>query len=541
MSDETEVKTLELPAQIEVRSLARRELDIRIVPWDTVVDTPHGAEMFTRGAFAAVDPAKVVLRMGHTNPAAGRGYALEERADAAYMSFRVSKTARGDEILTLAADGVETGASVGFLEVPGGTQHETRNGRRVRVHTRSDLREVSTTWLPTYEQAGVLAIRSTQGEGQMAETQEAPATPEAPPPQITNIVDLDPVMAMLNTRFGKFEDSFADRLDRIETRSRQDVNIPPRPAAHSADDLHKGTWLHTVLRLMSGERVSNAELQTRELAELITTDNAGVVPPTYSDELIGIIDPSRPFLQSTRRLPTPDSGMALIVPRIVTRPTVGIQAVEKDELTSTETSITSVTFNAVTKGGAGDISLQLLKRSSPSYLSLYLELLAEAYAVDADDEAVDALLAEATVVEGGEQDPENAAFGGAWSNAMAVSRRLAPDRIWMSSTAVQQFIDAKASTTNAPLYSNLEANFTAGGGPGGTISGLRPVHVPALDNEAVDIIVGPSRGFAWAEDGTYTLQVDVPGKAGRDVALVGILWFAPMYPAAFTTYTLPAS
>jgi hypothetical protein len=191
--------------------------------------------------------------------------------------------------------------------------------------------------------------------------------------------------------------------------------------------------------------------------------------------------------------------------------------------------------------GAGDISIQLLKRSSPSFLTLYLQLLAEAYAIDADDLAVDALLAQAAVVEGGELDPEDASFGGAWANASAVSRLLTPNRIWLSSPAVAAFIDAKASGTNAPLYSNLVANFTAAGGVGGTISGLRPVHVPALDDEAVDIIVGPARGFLWAEDGTYTLQVDVPAKAGRDVALVGMLWFAPIYPAAFTTYTLPAS
>jgi hypothetical protein len=222
----------------------------------------------------------------------------------------------------------------------------------------------------------------------------------------------------------------------------------------------------------------------------------------------------------------------------VTRPTVGVQAAEKDAVTSTTTSITTSTFTSTTIAGGGDISLQLLKRSSPQYLGLFLELLAEAYAIMADDKAVDALLAETPVVEGGIIAPANLSIGAAWSNALAVSKSLTPTHIWLSSAAVAAFIDAKATGTNAPLYSNLEANFTAAGGPGGTISGLRPVHVPALDDETAKVIIGPSRGFVWAEDGTYTLQVDNPTLAGRDVALVGMLWFMPIYPAAFTSYTL---
>ena len=239
--------------------------------------------------------------------------------------------------------------------------------------------------------------------------------------------------------------------------------------------------------------------------------------------------------------------MSLIVPTITTRPTAGVQAIYGDEsspekaaITSTATSITNTTFDAITIAGGGDISLQLLKRSSPSYLSLYLELLAEAYGNNAEAEGLATLTATVGNVggvnDGGNLDPENLILGPAWAAGAAVRKPI--DTMWLSSTAVGAFIDAKASLTNAPLYSQIQSGFTAGAGASGPISGLRPVWVPALDTSGYDVLVGPASGFGWTEDGTYTLQVDVPAKAGRDVALVGILWFAPMYPTAFTAYGL---
>jgi hypothetical protein len=63
----------------------------------------------------------------------------------------------------------------------------------------------------------------------------------------------------------------------------------------------------------------------------------------------------------------------------------------------------------------------------------------------------------------------------------------------------------------------------------------------SVSGEQVDVIIGPSRGFVWAEDPARRLTVDVPSKAGRDVALVGGLFPAPRFADAFTVYTIAAS
>jgi hypothetical protein len=62
-----------------------------------------------------------------------------------------------------------------------------------------------------------------------------------------------------------------------------------------------------------------------------------------------------------------------------------------------------------------------------------------------------------------------------------------------------------------------------------------------MDATAVDVIVGPSRGFVWAEDPARRLEADRPDVAGRDIALVGGIFPAPRNADAFTTYTVSGS
>ena len=517
-----------------------RTVDALIVPWDAIGETDDGPELVRRGAFSDVDPARVVLRMDHADPPAGRATALDDQDDGAVARFAVGRTPRGDELLATVAAGLEPNVSIGFREVPGGSRQERVDGRSVRVHSRIDLVEVSTTWRPVYAGATVLSVRSDQHEA--AAMDESPDTIEQAGPAAP-IAPTGPaaISGDVLTRHEAVLDRLMGRLDDMELRQRQDLTRAPGDQAIQARAMvHRGQWASVAVRALAGERIPDLEL--RALADVTTTTNLGVVPPNFRSELIGIIDPSRPFLDSTKQVPPGDSGMRQTMPRIVQRPLTGKQATEKAEVASRATIIDSVNFDAVTIAGAGDLSIQVIRRSSPQYLATWLDLLAESYAINADNEAVDALLA-ASPIAGGVFNPASPSFGAAYTNAAAVHQTLRPDRIWLSTAAVAAFIDAKEPTGGGgrPLYPGLVsiASVAGEGSPGGPAPiSLRPVHVPALDDEAPDLIVGPSAGFAWAEDGTYQLSADVPAKAGRDVGLVGMIWFMPIYGGAFTTYTL---
>jgi HK97 family phage prohead protease len=118
-------------------------------------------ETFQRGALAGTDLARIPLTATHprdnqTLPI-GVTVELEERADAAWGAWRVSKTTLGDEVLELARDGVPLGLSVGFHEVPGGNCWSPDRSRVTR--TRAALDHVAVVRVPAYEGAGVVGVR----------------------------------------------------------------------------------------------------------------------------------------------------------------------------------------------------------------------------------------------------------------------------------------------------------------------------------------------------------------------------------------------
>jgi HK97 family phage prohead protease len=136
-----------------------------LIPWNVearVLDRGRlVVETFERGALAGTDPGRIPLTVRHPRDnqelPIGRTTELEERSDAAWGAWHVSKTAAGDEVLELARDGVPLGLSIGFMEVAGGSRWSP--DRRRVVRTRALVDHVAVVRTPAYVGAGVVGVR----------------------------------------------------------------------------------------------------------------------------------------------------------------------------------------------------------------------------------------------------------------------------------------------------------------------------------------------------------------------------------------------
>lgn len=164
MTDDLKMRTFDLH-DLEV-SGDGRTLTLAVVPYmepATVMDADSPApyrEQFQRGAFVNVvkAPNRVELRYWHDQASLPYGFGARLREDARYLvgDFRVARGAVGDHLLALVEDGLR-GVSVGFHDDPAGNVWSGDLVTRTKVKR---LKEVSMTPAPTWEEAGLLAVRS---------------------------------------------------------------------------------------------------------------------------------------------------------------------------------------------------------------------------------------------------------------------------------------------------------------------------------------------------------------------------------------------
>jgi hypothetical protein len=274
----------------------------------------------------------------------------------------------------------------------------------------------------------------------------------------------------------------------------------------------------------------------RALADQVTVDNPGVIPPGWLTEVFGVIDMGRPVINAIGTRPLPASGMEVDWPfydgDLYTL--VGTQAAQKTEITSAKVSLKKGSSALITYAGGSDISWQLIRRSQPSYRETYLRILQAAYGAVTDKAASTAVSA----VTGGSvdwdpagSDPDGSILRGAiFSASVAVQQATGqPASFVLAAPDVFVLFGSMPGLVPSPYGTQNVAGTATASSLDVNVSGLRIVLAPDL--AAGTMIVSNRLACSWFEDGPFVVAAPEVAKLGEDVAIWSMSTFAAFVPA----------
>jgi hypothetical protein len=289
---------------------------------------------------------------------------------------------------------------------------------------------------------------------------------------------------------------------------------------------------------------SRGDADARELMAALqvatVAENTGMVPPTYLKDVIGIIDSSRPFIDSIERAALPASGMKIFTPKLGTQAQVALTA-EGAEFGSTDTTVTFQEDDVVKFAGAGKLDLELVDRSDPSFLDLYLRELAASYAQKTDAYA-------SKIAADGSSDSSSTTIYKALAKSIADSyaiMRQTPNNLLVATSGGNDGVDyagllGEVDTTGRPLYAAAASQNANGlitqGSTNGTVAGLNLVVDPNYAGGTAGVKVGlvyPTMAMRFHESGTLQIRANVVANGQLEIGIYGYVAVVNRYPTAF--------
>jgi HK97 family phage prohead protease len=506
------METLYMEAASIECSEERREITGKIVPMGTgeIGHTNLGDYTFAANSIEIADPSKIKLLAQHDlKKPIGRMTAAETRADGIYATFKLSRSTGGNDALIMAQEGLITGLSVGAEII---ASQPSKDGYTVVSQAR--LKEVSLVTVPAFASAEILEIAAeeiipVEETKTESETVVEDTTVEATPVEAAAVEAARPTVTAM-----------------AYTTPRLNLNITAGEYAKAQLNASRGD---------ADARELVAALQVATVAE-----NTGMVPPTYLRDVIGIIDSSRPFIDSIERAALPAAGMKIFTPKLGVQAAVDLTA-EGAEFASADTTVTFQEDTVVKFAGAGKLDLELVDRSDPSFLDLYLRELAASYAQKTDNYA-------AKIAADGSADSSSSTIYKALAKSIADSyaiMRQTPNNLLVATSGGNDDVDyagllGAVDTTGRPLYAAAASQNANGlitqGSTNGTVAGLNLVVDPNYTGGTAGVKVGlvyPSMAMRFHESGTLQIRANVVANGQLEIGIYGYVAVVNRYPTAF--------
>jgi HK97 family phage prohead protease len=508
------METLYIEASSIECSEERREISGKIVPLGTgeIGHTNLGAYTFAANSIEIADPSKIKLLSQHDlKKPIGRMTAAETRADGIYATFKLSRSTGGNDALIMAQEGLVTGLSIGAEII---ASQPSKDG--YTVVSQAKLKEVSLVTVPAFASSEILEIAAEE----IIPVVETPTETESETVVEDTTVEATPVEAAAVEAARPTVTAMAYTTPRIN------LNVTAGEYAKAQLNASRGD---------ADARELVAALQVATVAE-----NTGMVPPTYLKDVIGIIDSSRPFIDSIERAALPASGMKIFTPKLGTQAAVDLTA-EGAEFASADTTVTFQEDTVVKFAGAGTLDLELVDRSDPSFLDLYLRELAASYAQKTDQYA-------AKIAADGSADSSSSTIYKALAKSIADSyaiMRQTPNNLLVATSGGNDDVDyagllGAVDTTGRPLYAAAASQNANGlitqGSTNGTVAGLNLVVDPNYTGGTSNIKVGlvyPSMAMRFHESGTLQIRANVVANGQLEIGIYGYVAVVNRYPTAF--------
>ena len=268
-----------------------------------------------------------------------------------------------------------------------------------------------------------------------------------------------------------------------------------------------------------------AAARLERVQNTLTSDIAGLLPPTHLTQIMDLINGSRPVVNSGRQVALTSGSFTY--PQVTQRPQVIKQTAEKTEAGTAKMTASMTTIQAETYLGGGDLSWQAIQWSTPNALQLWFDLAAEAYARATETAAC----SELGTAGGGTITP---ALGTTGTESFAVWRaaiiagissiytttggRVGTDTLYLSA---QRFFQLAGLGTDQTLQISSVGSLDIGSMTG-TYAGLRVVGSYGFSN-ANTAIVGDGAAFLVAETPGAPVEMRAvePAIGGMEVGIIG--------------------
>ena len=490
-----------------IANTSKREISGLIVPFNSAGYTSAGEVVFEKGAFGNITASKIKLLRDHdiAQPV-GRMIQVNETAQGLEATFKLGSSTRAQDTLLEAAEGLKDGLSIGAKL----DQWSEKDG--VIYVSAATIKEVSVVTEPAFSEARIALVASATEPKQEKEILMAETNPVA---ETEVSVEAAEVKAAASTP-----------ATQVFTAPRVNTNVTA------------GQYAMAQIKATQGD--SDARDLVAALQIATVTENTGMVPPNYLKDVIGVIDSSRPFIDSIERAPLPASGMKIFTPKLGAQATVALTA-EGAEFSSTDTVVTFQEDTIVKFAGAGVINVELLDRSDPSFLDLYLRELAASYAQKTDAYAA-TIAADNAGVSSGTSIYKAVADG--ISDSYGVMR-FTPNRLMVAPSGGYTNIDfanllGAVDGSARPLFAAAVPQNAGGlvtqGSTNGTIAGLDLVVDPNYTGNNVgdkSALVYPSQAMRFHESGTLEIRANIVANGRIEVGVYGYVCVVNRYPTAF--------